>query len=341
MEEIKNLFIKHFNFYPDIISTTEHVYISPPSRVISSLIELSKFSNKKILRIIITDTYSIHPESCTKQICIPHLLNRGIFLIDLKSSKKELIKKLEEDNKKVIRILKDKLIFSLQENNNYIEIINLYKEIFKSIKKSDSIIVYNDIIKMYTDNFKLDSLHYWLENTVPYGINSKKIRLFLKEAFDILCEIDPFGVSLFGKYLETKNRLKRKDKNNIINIISWNEYLEEFNNNSDFYSVPFEVILYVYSYCGGSHFGNDYDIVNNINKIRNNSNLTQLTKHNKDYVFNIELKEVQFQKVSMIKDKWSLSHKMIKTVDTLPELYILLGQNNLKNKLKNKTYLIP
>ena len=43
----------------------------------------------------------------------------------------------------------------------------------------------------------------------------------------------------------------------------------------------------------------------------------------------------------MIKDKWSLSHKMIKTVDTLPELYILLGQNNLKNKLKNKTYLIP
>ena len=35
MEEIKNLFVKHFGFLPDVISTTEHAYISPPSRIIS------------------------------------------------------------------------------------------------------------------------------------------------------------------------------------------------------------------------------------------------------------------------------------------------------------------
>jgi hypothetical protein len=79
MEEIKNLFVKHFGFLPDIISTTEHAYVSPPSRIISSLRELAKFSNKKILRLILTDTFCVHPESYTKQICIPHIFNKKIF----------------------------------------------------------------------------------------------------------------------------------------------------------------------------------------------------------------------------------------------------------------------
>lgn len=79
MEEIKKLFIKHFGFYPDIISTTEHAYISPPSRIISSLIELSKFSSQKILRIVMTDTFAVPPEKIIKQICIPHLLNNFFF----------------------------------------------------------------------------------------------------------------------------------------------------------------------------------------------------------------------------------------------------------------------
>ena len=57
-----------------------------------------------------------------------------------------------------------------------------------------------------------------------------------------------------------------------------------------------EIILYVYSYCGGSHFGNDYGMINDINKIRKNNKLLQITEHNKDYVFNIELKDIQFQK---------------------------------------------
>src|SRR3989338_6489340 len=103
MEEIKNLFIKHFGFYPDIISTTEHAYISPPSRIISSLMELSKFSGKKIL---------------------------------------------------------------------------------KNIKSVDSVIIYNNIIKMYVYNLQLDFLYKWLEETDSFSINSIEVRTFLKETLD-------------------------------------------------------------------------------------------------------------------------------------------------------------
>ena len=73
-------------------------------------------------------------------------------------------------------------------------------------------------------------------------------------------------------------------------------------------------------------------MINDINKIRKNNKLLQITEHNKDCVFNIELKDIQFQKASIIKDEWTLSHKMYKTINTLSELYVVLGQDNLKNK---------
>ena len=100
-------------------------------------------------------------------------------------------------------------------------------------------------------------------------------------------------------------------------------------------SVPFEIILYVYSYCGGSHFGNDYNVVDYINRLNDNS-LLQITEHNMDYCFNIEEKNVQFQKVDFIKKGWDLSNRVYKTVDTLSELYILLGREGLKNRILDR-----
>ena len=189
---------------------------------------------------------------------------------------------------------------------------------------------------MYVYNLQLDFLYKWLEETDSFSINSIEVRTFLKETLDILCKTDPVGVNLFGEYLETKKRLKMKDTNNAIQFINWDRYLETLHNISDFCSTPFEIILYVYSYCGGSHFGNDYGMINDINKIRKNNKLLQITEHNKDCVFNIELKDIQFQKASIIKDEWTLSHKMYKTINTLSELYVVLGQDNLKNKFKNQ-----
>lgn len=335
MEEIKNLFIKHFGFLPDIISTTEHAYISPPSRVLSSLMELSRYSDKKVLRIIITDTYAIHPENCVRQICLPHLLNKNIF-----SFKKNFLQKFKEDLIKIENILKYKQIFSLQEINNYIELINLYKKVFKNIKKNnDSITIYNNILLMYIKNLQLDTLSKWFSNTNSFGINSIKIRIFLKEAFNILNKTDPIRTSLFGEYLETRRRLKTKDPNNFIQIINWSQYLKKLDNSLNSCFIPFEIILYIYSYCQGSHFGNDYGTINDINKIRSNNNLLQLTKHNKDYTFNIELNNIKFQKAIFIKNEWTLSHKMYKTINTLSELYIVLGKDKLKNIIKKNCIL--
>lgn len=335
MEEIKNLFIKHFGFYPDIISTTEHAYISPPSRIISSLIELFKFSNKKILRLVITDTFSVHAENSTKQVCIPYLLNKNIFSIDINSSKEELIKKFEEDSKKIGNILKDKLIFSLQEKINYIDVIILYRNVLKNIRSVNSVVIYNNIIKMYANNLQLNSLYKCLENTDLFGVNSLKIRIFLKEAFDILNKSNSREVNLFGKYLETKKRLKLKS-DNFIQTINWENYLKELYNVSNLYSVPFEIILYIYSYYGGSHFGNDYGMVSDINKIRDNNNLFQMTEKNKDYSFSIEKNNIQFQNISFFRNNCNLSQKIYKKVNTLSELYILLGKDDLINKFRNQ-----
>ncbi|MDO8610570.1 MAG: hypothetical protein Q7R95_08545 [bacterium] len=336
MEEIKNLFIKHFGFFPDIISTTEHAYISPPSRIISSLIKLSEFLDKKVLRIVITDTYAIHPENYVNQICIPHILSKKLFIINNLYSSKEFSKHFREDIKKIKDIVTKKDVFSFEEKKNYIKLINLYKKVFKNIKKFDSVDVYNNIIKLYADDFKLDTLNRWLSITKSFGVDSIKIRIFLKEAFDILRKDNLLNITLFGKYLEMKKRLKMRNSDNDIKFINWDKYLEELCNTSNFCSIPFEIILYIYSYGGGSHFGNDYGMVDDINKMRNNKNLLQITEHNKDFSFKIEEKNVQFQKISLIKGEWALSHRMYKSVDSLSELYIVLGQDTLKLFFKGK-----
>ncbi len=93
-----------------------------------------------------------------------------------------------------------------------------------------------------------------------------------------------------------------------------------------------EIILYVYSHCGGSHFGNDYGVVSDVNQIRNTNNLLQITERNKDFLFKIEEKNIEFHQINIMKHNLNLSQKMYKTIDTLPELYIVLGKDNLKNK---------
>jgi hypothetical protein len=335
MEEIKNLFTKHFGFFPDIISTTEHAYISPLSRILSSLIKLSEYKNKKVLRFVITDRYSINPESCVQQICLPHILNKNIFKIGAINSKTGLIQKFNEGVMQFKCILKNQFIFSKQEVSNYNELIIIYEKIFENIQDIDPVAIYNNIIHTYSEIFEFYDLYKWLKENKLFGVDSSESRLFLKEALFILCKNDPVGISLFGDYLEKNKRLKYNDSNNVRQIISWVRYLEELNNIESTCSVPFEIILYVYSYCRGSHFGNDYGMVSDINKMRNNANLIQITKHNKDYNFNIELENIQFQKATFIKEKWTLSHKTYKTINTLPELVIVLGLNDLKNKIKN------
>ena len=336
MEEIKNLFRKHFGFLPDIISTTEHAYISPPSRIISSLLRLFAFSDKKVLRIIITDTYAIHPENCVRQICLPHLLNKGLFSINENLSAKELVEKFEGDIKKVEGILKYQHIFSPQEISNYNELINKNKKVFKNIRNADSINIYNDIVKMYIDNLELNTLSKWFVTTGSFGINSAQVKSFLGEAFDILCKVDSAGVSLFGEYLESKKRLKIRSIDNTFQLISWDRYLRELLYNLNPCFIPFEIILYVYSYCGGSHFGNDYGMVSDINKMHKNSNILQITEHNLDYDFSIEIENVKFSKASFIKGQWVLSHNMYKTVNTLSELFIMLGMDSLKRRLRDQ-----
>ncbi len=335
MQEIGELFDRHFGFIPDIISTTEHAYVSPPSRVISSLINLSQISNKKVLRIIITDDFSINPEDSTKRICIPHILNKNVFDINGICSRKELTKKLNNDSIKIKDIEEKKKIFSPLEKKNCIKIIDLYKRAFEKTFNISPVNIYDNIIKMYADNFQLNTLFQWLNNTKAFGINSKEVRLFLKEAFTILEKTNLKGIDTFGKYLEKGKRLKSKrNNNNAIKVISWDEYVKELKDNSVFCSVPFEIILYVYSYLKGSHFGNDYNMVSDINKIQKNQNLSQMTKHNEDYSFEIEKSNVQFQKATIANGEWNLTHKMYKTIDTLPELYIVLGPDDLRDKFK-------
>lgn len=332
MEEIRKLFIKHFTFYPDIISTTEHAYISPPSRIISSLIELSKFSNKKILRIIMTDTFAVPPEKITQQICLPHLLNKGIFLLNFNLTQQNFLRKFKEDNQTIITILNKKSVFTPEEHLNYISLINLYYKVFENIRIFDAAHIYNDIIKAYINKFELNILNNWLCTTYLVGIDSMKIRFFLKDAFEILCKNDIMTVELFGRYLEEKKRLKIKDVNKGIQIVSWDKYLKEISNISNTYYISTEIILFIYSYCGGSHFGNDYGVVGDVNKIRNSNNLLQITEHNKDFSYKIEEQNIEFHRVNITKNNLNLSHKMYKRIDTLPELYIVLGQENLKIK---------
>ena len=339
MEEIKNIFIKHFGFFPDIISTTEHAYISPPSRLISSLIKLFEYKNKKVLRFVITDKYATHPESCVQQICLPHILNKSLFKIGGTISKTELLQKFNEDVIQVEEILKDQPIFSKQEFSNYIELIGVYKNIIRNLEDTDPVIIYNNIVCAYSDLLRLPDLHEWLNKTNLFAVDSINNRLFLKEAFSVLCKINPVGVGLFGEYLEKNKRLKYEDDNDIIQIITWRTYLEKLKDTSTRCSVPFEIVLYVYSYCGGSHFGNDYGMVGDINKLKNKNDLLQITEHNKDYTFNIEIKDVQFQKVTYIKGRWVLSHRIFKNSDTLSELFVILGKSNLQIKFSQKSFI--
>ncbi|MEK7564587.1 MAG: hypothetical protein AAB510_03440 [Patescibacteria group bacterium] len=332
MEEIKKLFIKHFGFLPDIISTTEHSYVSPPSRLVSSLIQISNFTNKKVLRIIMTDSYASPLDTSMKSICLPHILNKNIFVIDLTKSKEEIISKLEEDCQFFEMILDKKNIFSKEERLNYNTIINIYRYSINSLSDIDSVSLYNKIVQKYIEIFQLVDLNKWLSNSASLGIDCLKMRVFLEQAFKILINIDPDAVDLFGKYLENNKRLKVRDINNSIKIVDWVVYKKELTNSSNSYNVISEIILYIYSYCGGSHFGNDYGVIDDINMLNINNNLVQLTKHNKDFLFKVEEKNIQFQKINLMKKNLNLSNKILKTISTLPELCIVLGEFNLRNK---------
>ena len=157
MEKIKDLFIKHFGFFPDIISTTEHAYISPPSRIISSLIELSK--HKNVLRLAITDSYSAHPEKCVQQICIPHILNKNLFNLSGSLSKTELIQNFQKDVIQVKDMLKDQHIFSKNEINNYVELTGIYEDILNKTQDADPVGIYSVITNEYVNMFGLCGLH--------------------------------------------------------------------------------------------------------------------------------------------------------------------------------------
>lgn len=201
--------------------------------------------------------------------------------------------------------------------------------------------VYGDIIKRYVEDFDLVKLHEWLCKNKTFGIDTKKIRVFLKEVFEILDQVDAESVSLFGQYLEAKNRLKIKENNNSIKVVNWDSYLNELNSTSGSYNVVSEIILFVYSYCGGSHFGNDHGFIEDIKKIRSINNIFQITAHNEDFAFKIKEENIEFHQVNLQKKNLNLSKKIYKTIETLPELYIVLGKDCCKKILRefvNITY---
>ena len=85
--------------------------------------------------------------------------------------------------------------------------------------------------------------------------------------------------------------------------------------NSYNYYVPLKLV-YFFSYWDISHFGNDYKFSKELLKLNSNSRLIQLTEHNKDFSFNIELSEINFNRAFLFKDKWNLSHRIYKNVNT-------------------------
>lgn len=333
-EKVKKLFIKHFGFYPDIISTTEHAYISPPSRVISSLKNLSRFQKKQVLRIILTDKFSIHPESCVKQICLPHLLNKNTFVIDDSLGTKEFTEKFNDDIDKVNSILHSQPVFSNAEKENYKNLISLYQEVLQSSNSNDRVLIYAGIIKMFVEETELIDLDEWLKESRFFGIDSTNVRAFLKDSFILLSKNNLIEVDIFGLYLEKNKRLKCKGGDGVTQVITWGTYLSYLQNSSISIFIPFEIILFVYGYCGGSHYGNDYGLVKDINEIHKNNNILQMTEHNRDFSFTTEETDIKFQKATYSKDIWNLSHHMTKNVDTLSELYIVLGREKLKHKLQ-------
>lgn len=336
MEEIKNLFIKYFGFYPDVVSTTEHSLISPNSRIISSLIKLSQFKSVKVLRLIMTDEFSIHPKSGAYNICIPHILNKNLFKINKNITKFELIKNFHDSLINMDNIIKEQAVLNLNEINNFNELIFLYN---KAIEKTDDISfvsIYNNVLLEFVGILDLSDLYKWVKETNVFSIDSLNCKLFILESCLVLRKTHSKEFKLFGKYLEKNKRLKYKDINNNIFDVSFNKYIESLSNKNNFCSVPFELVLFIYSYCNGSHFGNDYNMIDDVKKINKNSNIVQLTSYNKDYDFDIQLNNIKFQKVDFLKNKWCLSNQIYKTVYTLPELYIILGKVKLKKEFINK-----
>ncbi len=336
MEEIKNLFIKYFGFFPDVVSTTEHSFISPNSRIISSLIKLSQFKSTKVLRLIMTDEFSVHPKSGTYNICIPHVLNKNLFKINKNITKLELIKNFNDSLINMDNIIKEQAVLNLNEINNYHELIFLYN---KAIEKTDDISfvsIYNNILLEFIEILDLPDLYKWIKNTSFFKIDSLNCKLFIIESCLILQKTVPEDFKLLSEYLEKNKRLKYKDSNNNIFNVSFSVYIDLLANKNNICSVPFEILLFIYSYCDGSHFGNDYNIINDIKKINKNSNILQLTKHNADYDFDVQINNIQFHKVDFSHNKWSLSHKLYKNINTLPELYIILGKTRFKKEFINK-----
>ncbi len=333
MEEIKNIIIKHFGFLPEIISTTEHVYVSPPSRVISSLFELSKFSQKKILRIIIEDKTKLD-NSNNLRIFLPHLSNKNLFILNF-SNKEDLLIDFNK-NLNILNLLLDQQhVFSLEEKNNYLDLINIYKQTFINLNEYSVTNFYNVFLKIYLEYISLKSISDWVQFTPFVSVDSFKMKNFIKDSFLYLYNHDLDSLKKLGFYLENKNKLRIINTEGMVTNVKWEIYISYIFGNSYNYYVPFEISLFLFSYWDISHFGNDYKFSKELLKLNSNSRLIQLTEHNKDFSFNIELSEINFNRAFLFKDKWNLSHRIYKNVNTLPELHILLGREHLQKIFKD------
>lgn len=334
MEGIKKIIIKHFGFLPEIVSTTEHAYASPPVRVVSSLFELSKFSQKKILRIIIEDKAKLDYFHSNLRIFLPHLSNKDIFVLNL-SNKEFLFNSFNKDLNSLNDLLNQQKVFSFEEKINYLSLVNLYKQTFSSLNILSIVNFYNNFLKIYLKYLDLEFLSDWINFTPFIGTDSFKMKNFIKESFLYLHNKDLVSLNNLGLYLEEKNKLKIINSEGIIMNAKWNVYKNYVF--SDFYDylVSFEIILFIFSYYNVLHFGNDYQFSKKVMNLNTNSKLIQLTEHNKDFSFNIELPGIYFNKAFLYENKWNLSHRVYRNINSLPELYILLGHERLQKLFNN------
>jgi hypothetical protein len=342
-DKYKDLFFSCTQINSSIISTVDHVYASPPIRLIDSHARLSKLNDVKIIVWDITIPFEKkHRYELILDSGLFSSKNKDFYYFDLDKyyfqSKLYNVDLVEQ--KKELEYVLNKILPS-EEKQKYLARFDNLIEIYTkaSIKSTNAIEFYRNLVEeLYSLINLVEQGEFFYENSVSLFYSGilenylpQIIRETLAEDFSLINLLEKTSIFKppYFRPLSPDVDLNLGNKNEVIsNLDSIVKLLQ------DKKIIPSnQIILWSLQLAGIKHFGNDFNFHNAMHlalndfSVENDINTLQVTQPKEDGSNFIEFAEVKSYHIQQLSDK----KRIVKTptkksrVNDIPNLYLHLG----------------
>lgn len=347
----KKIFFDTMGELPDVISSVDHVFSSFPLRIVDSHYKLSKYDK---VMVLLWDLTIPNIKKYRSELCIDsgifssrekkyqlfqentYYFNSNVFTPDFNSIKQNSLKVLND----YLLIRNSKLLETFLKRISELETLYLNNIDIKSAPRF--------YIKNLTEIYKylgLNEQYNLIKESMMSVFESNMISQFIPRIFEntyreeygfmnLLLKTDLFKPPYFRKLsLDSEEKINFSQKEDIISNFSQILSLLELKK----IAPSNQVFFWAWSLVGLKHFGNDFNFINEIEKvldnigISNNISALQITEPKKDGVGFIEFDNVlSYSPVlsGQPKCKFMLSKTKVSRVSNFVDIYVHIGKDS-------------